>query len=114
HTQFRGAGRKESNVKGSPFFPDMMVKTTGLLFVVAGLIALLAAFFQINPIWLYGPYEPQLAAQPAQPDWYIGWLEGALRLFPDWSLKIGPYTIPNAFFPGILVSGIFFGVLYTW
>ena len=114
HTQFPGKGREEGNVKGSRFMPNMVIKTTGIMFVVFAVIAFLGAFFQINPIWLYGPYEASAVAQPAQPDWYIGWLEGALRLFPDWELPLGPYTVGNTFFPGVLVAGLFFNGLYMW
>ena len=33
-----------------------------------------------------GPYHPYLSENGAQPDWYIGWLIGALRLMPNWEL----------------------------
>ena len=57
HTQFPGKGRTENNVVGSPMFPVFMAKTTGFLFVVGGMIALLGAFAQINPIWQFGFYD---------------------------------------------------------
>ncbi len=114
HTNFAGKGRKEYNVVGSQFFPNMVMKMTGLMAAVFGILALTGAIFQINPIWLYGPYDPAQVAQPSQPDWYIGWLEGALRLFPDWSIVIGGYTFPNVFFPGIVLSGVFFGIMFMW
>ena len=41
----------------------------------------------------------------SQPDWYIGWLEGALRLMPPWEVRIGGFEIPNPFFPGVLLPG---------
>ena len=56
------------------------------LFLVGGL-------FQINPIWQWGPYHPYLSENGAQPDWYIGWLIGALRLMPNFEPTIAGRTI---------------------
>ncbi len=69
---------------------------------------------QINPVWLYGPYAPAQVSSPAQPDWYLGWLEGALRLFPAWELRIFGLEIPNVFLPAIVLPGITFTLLYVW
>ena len=73
-----------------------------------------SALFQINPIWLYGPYVPYKVSYAVQPDWYMGWLDGALRIMPSWEIVIGGHMIPNAFFPAILLPGITFGVLQMW
>lgn len=67
---------------GRPLFPDFAVRTGGLMMMVFGVLALVSAFGQINPIWLYGPYRPDQASTDAQPDWYMGFIEGALRLMP--------------------------------
>jgi len=114
HTQFPGPGRSNDNVVGSPLWPRFAAKTIGLFFLVAGVLALLGGVFQINPVWLYGPYHPAQVSGPAQPDWYMGWLEGALRLFPNWEIRAFGFTIPNVFFPGVLLPGIIFSVLYAW
>ena len=67
-----------------------------MLFALGGLV-------QINPIWLWGPYETALGTNGAQPDWYLGWLIGALRLMPGFDVTIGNYTlIANPFWGGIL------------
>jgi ubiquinol-cytochrome c reductase cytochrome b subunit len=85
-----------------------MLAVTGVLFLLGGLI-------QINPIWQWGPFEPYLATNGAQPDWYLGWLLGALRLMPGWELHVGSYTpIPNAFFGGLLFPLVAFALLYLW
>ncbi|MEO6912720.1 MAG: cytochrome bc complex cytochrome b subunit [Candidatus Baltobacteraceae bacterium] len=114
HTQFRGPGRTERNVIGSPLWPNYAMKSLGLGLAVGAVLAGLGAFFQINPIWLYGPYHSYDVSAPAQPDWYIGWLEGALRLGPSWTISIWNHTIPSPFFPGILLPAAFFVLLYVW
>jgi ubiquinol-cytochrome c reductase cytochrome b subunit len=114
HTQFAGRGRREDNVVGSKLWPTFTAKTLGLLFFVFAVCAALGGLFQINPVWLYGPFDPSAVSAGSQPDWYIGWLEGALRLMPPWEVRIGGFEIPNPFFPGVLLPGITFTILYLW
>jgi ubiquinol-cytochrome c reductase cytochrome b subunit len=103
HTQFPGPGRTERNVVGYPFFPVYTAKAGGFFFIVFGVIVLMAALFQINPVWTYGPYNPAEVSAGSQPDWYIGYLEGALRLMPNWEWHIGHTTWSwNIFIPAIL------------
>jgi ubiquinol-cytochrome c reductase cytochrome b subunit len=116
HTQFAGPGRAEDNVVGTRLWPTYAAKSAGLLFLVAGVLAGLGGLVQINPIWLYGPYHPAGAGVTAgsQPDWYIGWLEGALRLFPAWEVRAFGHTLPSVLFPGVLLPGLTFAVMYGW
>jgi ubiquinol-cytochrome c reductase cytochrome b subunit len=114
HTQFRGRGAREDNVVGTPMFPGFIAKTTGFLFLTTGITALLGAFVQINPIWLYGPYVPYHVSYAVQPDWYMGWLDGALRVMPSWEIHFPGHMIPNAFFPAILLPGITFNLIFVW
>ena len=89
HTQFPGPGRTEHNVVGERVWPAFAMKSIGLLFLTAGVLTAMGALFEINPIWLYGPYDAGAATSLSQPDWYIGFLEGSLRLFPPWEIRIG-------------------------
>ena len=118
HTQFRGGGATEHNVVGGPMWPTFIAKTQGFLFLIAGVTAILGAAVQINPIWLYGPYVPYHVTYAVQPDWYMGWLDGALRVMPSWETTFGPaiggHMIPNAFWPAIVLPGITFNVLMVW
>lgn len=82
HTQFAGPGRTNDNVVGVPIMPIFAAKAGGFFFVVFGVIVLIASFFQINPIWTYGPYDPSPVSAGTQPDWYIGFADGMLRLIP--------------------------------
>lgn len=82
HTQYPGPGKTESNVVGYPVLPVYAAKAAGFFFIVFGVIMAISATFTINPIWNYGPYDPSPVSAGTQPDWYIGWLDGALRLAP--------------------------------
>src|ERR1700712_3276326 len=82
HTQFAGPGKTNGNVVGVPVMPVFAAKAGGFFFIVFGVITLMASFFTINPIWNYGPYDPSPVSAGTQPDWYIGFAAGALRLVP--------------------------------
>jgi ubiquinol-cytochrome c reductase cytochrome b subunit len=114
HTQFRAPGRREDNVVGSPLWPNYAMRSLGLMFMVFAVLALLAGVFQINPVWMYGPFDPTTVSSPAQPDWYLGWIEGALRLAPNWEVRLFGYTIPEPFVPGVLLPSVFFLMMYLW
>jgi ubiquinol-cytochrome c reductase cytochrome b subunit len=114
HTQFLIPGAAETNVVGERLWPTYATKSVGLFFGVAAVLSFLGGLVQINPIWLYGPYAAAQVSSPAQPDWYLGWLEGALRLFPAWQFQIFGLEIPNVFLPAVVLPGITFGLLYAW
>jgi ubiquinol-cytochrome c reductase cytochrome b subunit len=114
HTQYRGGPARETNVVGRSFWPSQVFLSTGLFFLTAAVVALLGGLFQINPIWAYGPFEAAQVSSPAQPDWYVGWLDGALRIFPPFEPTILGITIPSAFIPGVLLPGILFTVVALW
>jgi ubiquinol-cytochrome c reductase cytochrome b subunit len=115
HTQFPGPGKTEDNVVGSPMFPVFMAKTTGFLFVVAGFTGLLGAFAQVNPIWQFGPYVASRISYAVQPDWYMGFLDGALRIWPSWTFHSFGHTIPfEVFIPAVVFPGLVFGLAYAW
>jgi ubiquinol-cytochrome c reductase cytochrome b subunit len=115
HTQFPGHGRTEKNVVGSPMYPTFIAKTTGFLFVITGVLWALGGLAQINPIWQFGQYEPYKISYAVQPDWYMGWLDGALRIMPPWSFHAWGHTFPFVvFFPAVLFPGICFNLFYVW
>jgi ubiquinol-cytochrome c reductase cytochrome b subunit len=115
HTQFAGEGRTEDNVVGSPLFPTFMAKTTGFLFMVTAANALLGAFAQINPIWQFGSYDASKISYAVQPDWYMGWLDGALRIMPSWELTAFGHTVPfEVFLPAVVFPGLIFTICLMW
>src|SRR5207302_4006814 len=116
HTQFRESRRTtEKKVVGVPTFPGQAPRSLGLFFAVAAVLFLLGGLVQINPIWLWGPYHVAQGTNGAQPDWYLGWLIGALRLVPSFDVTIGHYTlVPNAFWGGAAFPTCVFLVLFLW
>ncbi|WP_329375996.1 ubiquinol-cytochrome c reductase cytochrome b subunit [Streptomyces sp. NBC_01351] len=115
HTQWPGPGRTGRNVVGLPFFPQYTAKSAGLFFAVFGVLAALGAVAQINPIWTYGPYRTDVVSIGSQPDWYVGFLEGALRLMPGVETRLWGHTIAwNALVTAVLLPGALFSVLYAY
>ncbi|MEV1287869.1 ubiquinol-cytochrome c reductase cytochrome b subunit [Micromonospora sp. NPDC049679] len=113
HTQWPGPGRTNDNVVGERMFPRYAIKQGGYFMIVFGVIALLGGLFQINPIWLFGPYEAAVVSAASQPDWYVMFLDGSTRLMPGWELHIpigNGYVIPPIFWPTVVLPGILVGM----
>jgi ubiquinol-cytochrome c reductase cytochrome b subunit len=109
HTQYPGPGRTEKNVVGYPLMPVYMAKAGGFFFIVFGVTAFLGAVASINPIWLYGPYTPGQISAGSQPDWYMGWLDGLVRMAPPLETHAFGHTISwNILLPGLIIPGIIF------
>ncbi|WP_217140039.1 ubiquinol-cytochrome c reductase cytochrome b subunit [Streptomyces sp. AC627_RSS907] len=115
HTQWAGRGRTRRNAVGKPMFPQFMTNSTGLFFMVFGVLTVLAAVAQVNPIWAYGPYRPDTVSTGSQPDWYVGFLEGALRLMPPFETAVAGHTVMwNVLVPAVVLPGALFAVLYAY
>jgi ubiquinol-cytochrome c reductase cytochrome b subunit len=111
HTQFPGPGRRENNVVGERLYPTYGAKAGGFFFLVFGVMAALGGLFQINPIWLYGPYNPAHVSAGTQPDWYMGFLDGSIRLFPNWEIRFLDYTVSPVLWPTVVLPGVMFTLL---
>lgn len=115
HTQWRGPGRRNTNAVGKPMYPQFAATSIGLSLTVFGLLVVLGGVAQINPIWVYGPYRPDQVSTGAQPDWYVGFLEGALRLVPPWETNLAGHTVMwNVLLPAVVLPGLLFAVLYAY
>jgi ubiquinol-cytochrome c reductase cytochrome b subunit len=115
HTQMPGKGRTNTNVVGAPAYPYFAAKTGAFFFFVFGALTLAATFAQINPIWLYGPYNPVSMSADSQPDFYMLPLEGALRMMPAWQWVMFGHTWAfNVFIPALVPLGIIFGGAALW
>ncbi|MEU6488105.1 ubiquinol-cytochrome c reductase cytochrome b subunit [Streptomyces sp. NPDC046887] len=106
HTQFPGPGRTNKNVVGMPLLPVYMAKAGGFFFLVFGVIAVIAALFTINPIWALGPYRPDQVSTGAQPDWYMGFAEGLVRVMPGWEINLWGHTLVLGVFIPLVVFGL--------
>jgi ubiquinol-cytochrome c reductase cytochrome b subunit len=112
HTQWPGPMRTNRNVVGERFFPRYIMKQTGFLMSVFGVVALLSGLFQINPIWLFGPYRASEVSSASQPDWYVMFMDGLVRLMPAWQITLPiyiggghGYSIPPLFWPAVVGLG---------
>ncbi len=112
HTQWPGPGRTEKNVVGFPMLPVYAAKAGGFFFIVFGVTALLGALLSINPVWKYGPYDPSKVTAGSQPDWYMGWPDGALRIMPGLETHIWGVTISwNVMLPILILPVLAFTVV---
>jgi ubiquinol-cytochrome c reductase cytochrome b subunit len=111
HTQFAGPGRTEKNVVGMPLMPVYMAKAGGFFFLVFGVIAFVSAIASVNPIWAYGPYRPDQVSTDAQPDWYMGFSEGLIRIMPGWEIRAWGHTLELGVFIPLVVFGLMFIVI---
>ena len=112
HTQWPGPGRTERNVVGFPMLPVYAAKAGGFFFIVFGVTALMGALLSINPVWKYGPYDPSKVTAGSQPDWYMGWPDGALRIMPGLESHFWGITISwNVMLPILILPVLMFTIV---
>ncbi|KUJ42459.1 ubiquinol-cytochrome c reductase cytochrome b subunit [Streptomyces sp. NRRL F-5122] len=120
HTQWAAPGRTNRNVVGMPLLPVYAAKAGGFFFMVAGTLAAIASIASINPVWSYGPYRPDQVSTGAQPDWYMGFAEGLIRIMPGWEIDMAGHTlalgvlIPLIVFPVVLLLIGVYPFLEAW
>ncbi|MER6997781.1 cytochrome bc complex cytochrome b subunit [Streptomyces sp. NPDC000410] len=114
HTQFAGPGRTNNNVVGMPLLPIYMAKAGGFFFLVFGVIAIISAIAQINPIWAIGPYRPDMVSTGAQPDWYMGFAEGLIRFMPGWEINLWGHTLVLGVFIPLVLFGLLLVILAAY
>jgi ubiquinol-cytochrome c reductase cytochrome b subunit len=112
HTQWPGPGRTEQNVVGYPMLPVYMAKAGGFFFMVFGVTAFMGGLLSINPVWKFGPYDPTKVTAGSQPDWYMGWPDGALRIMPNWETHAFGHTVSwNVLLPIQVLPGLMFSIV---
>jgi ubiquinol-cytochrome c reductase cytochrome b subunit len=115
HTQWAGPGRTDQNVVGYPMLPVYAAKAGGFFFIVFGVTALMGGLLSINPIWKYGPYNPAEVTAGSQPDWYMGFNEGLLRIVPAWETEAFGFTVPwSVFLPAAVLPVVLFGIVLLY
>ncbi|NRQ38719.1 cytochrome bc complex cytochrome b subunit [Nonomuraea sp. NN258] len=113
HTERRATG-DERRVTGGPFFPYFAVKNGATALFTIAVISLLATFVMVNPFWRQEPGALSSTPPSAQPFWYSGVLDGALRLVPGWEIEIGGYPLMVGLWIPMLILGGFFTVLFCY
>lgn len=108
-------------IVGVPLWPTAAARAGGLLLIVAGVLLGISASVTINPIHLYGPASSSDAGAGSQPDWYTGFLDGALRLVPPgWEIVLFDRTwtlavlVPLAVVTAFLVAVAAYPFIEEW
>ncbi len=115
HTHYSGPGKSDENVVGFPLMPVYVAKAGGFFFLVFGVLMAISATFTINPIWNYGPYDPSPVSAGTQPDWYIGWLDGALRLAPsNLDVYVLGIVLPMGVLLPLVISLLFLAIVAVY
>jgi ubiquinol-cytochrome c reductase cytochrome b subunit len=104
--QFPGRGRSENTISGQRLLPTRLTKSGGLFLLVFGVLAALGGWAQINPVWLYGPYDPAQVSAGSGPDWYLAFVDGASRLFPSWEIRVWGHDVPPVFWATVVLPGV--------
>jgi ubiquinol-cytochrome c reductase cytochrome b subunit len=107
HTQFPGQARTESNVIGVRVMPVFAVKSGAFFAIITGIVGLMGGLLQINPIWQLGPYKPSQVSAGSQPDFYMMWPEGLMRLWPAWEIYIFGHTVPAVVAVAVIMGVVF-------
>src|SRR4029077_17412667 len=69
-------------------------------------LALLGTFAQANPVWLFGPNQRGTISAVSVPGWYVGCLDGELRIMAGWEFSVAGHPLTLAVLvPGVLVPG---------
>lgn len=100
---------------GLRLWPDAALRAGGLVAITSSVLVLLGATSTISPIWSYGPASGSEVGAGSQPDWYMGFLDGALRLVPaGWETEWGGWTVTFATLVPLVVVGAYFGLLLVY
>jgi ubiquinol-cytochrome c reductase cytochrome b subunit len=115
HTQFPRRGIDGHRfILGKPLWPSQFAESTTLVLWIGGVLAASAVLVPWADITLQGPYVPGEIGNNAQPEWYLFWLEGALRIFPPLEVSLLGTTISAAFVSGALLPGLVIGTLVLY
>lgn len=99
---------------GERLWPDQFAKTLTLTLGVAGLIVASAVLVPWSDVDLHGPYVVAEASNASQPDWFLFWIEGALRLYPPILIPLGPATISGPFITGVVMPALLVLLLFGY
>lgn len=100
---------------GLRLWPDAALRAAGMTGLTTAVLLLLGATSTISPVWSYGPASGGEVGAGSQPDWYTGFLDGALRLVPaGWETVWGGYTITFAVLAPLAVVGGYFLLLVVY
>lgn len=104
HTQFpRPAVDGHRWIVGKPLWPSQFAESATLMLWVGGALVLSSVLVPWSDITLQGPYQPGEVGNSAQPEWFLFWVEGALRVFPALEIDVLGLTLSGSFVAGALL-----------
>lgn len=115
HTQFadpRVDGQRV--VVGRPLWPWQFVISTSLGLIMLVVILVAATVVPWSDVALNGPYVVGHSSNAAQPDWWLMWSEGALRLIPAIQIDLLGTVVSQVFLGGIVLPVVLFGGLFLY
>jgi quinol---cytochrome-c reductase cytochrome b subunit len=111
----RGGRRHDRGQRGARGWPLVTPAPMVMFLFTCAALVLLGTFAQINPVWLVGPYQPGSISAGAVPGWYMGFVDGALRIMPGWEISVAGHPLTLAVLvPGVLMPGAFFTLLAAY
>lgn len=111
HTQFE---KDETKVIGRRMWPDYALRAIAAMLCTVAVIVLISSLVEINPVQNYGIYHDWSAPNPATPDWYAAFLDGALRLGPSLELNIFGHRLSPLFWPAVVMPTIVLTIILLW
>jgi ubiquinol-cytochrome c reductase cytochrome b subunit len=109
-----GSGWRGSGWRGLVRNPAVAT-SLAMFFATCAVLTLLGTVAQIDPIWSIGPYQPGATTSGAVPDWYMGFLDSALRVMPGWEVMVAGHPLTLAVLvPALVVPGAFFTLLAVY
>jgi quinol-cytochrome oxidoreductase complex cytochrome b subunit len=100
---------------GLRLWPDAALRAAGMVGLTGAVLVLLGATSTISPVWSYGPASVGEVGAGSQPDWYMGFLDGALRLVPvGWETEWLGWTVTFATLVPLVVVGGYFAILIVY
>jgi ubiquinol-cytochrome c reductase cytochrome b subunit len=103
-------------VVGERVWPAQTAKTTSLALGVTAILAASAVLVPWADVDLHGPYAVGQTTNAAQPDWFLFWVEGGLRLYPGLDIPLPGGAMSGPFVVGVVLPLLLVVLLalYPW
>jgi ubiquinol-cytochrome c reductase cytochrome b subunit len=101
-------------VYGEPLWPSQFQTTATLAVFVGAMLVTAALLVPWSDVDLHGPYRIARASNASHPDWFLFWVEGALRLYPALEIDVLGTSISGPFLVGIALPLALIAVMFAY